>query len=108
MIHDIRRTFRTGLSRLGIDTETAERAIGPARAELLQIYDRDGAEDKLRAAFEAWATHVAKIVADEERRRLAEAVEAGIRLMERMRPNCAQQKNYSKTGVPRSPCTSIT
>lgn len=77
LIHDIRRTFRTGLSRLGFDTELAERAIGHARAELLAIYDRDGAEDKLRAAFDAWAAHVAKIVAEEERRRAVEAVAAG-------------------------------
>ncbi|GGE19910.1 integrase [Aureimonas endophytica] len=64
--HDLRRTFRTGLSRLGIDTETAELAIGHARAELLQIYDRDRGEDRVRAAFEAWAKHIEKLVAAAE------------------------------------------
>lgn len=76
-IHDLRRTFRTGLSRLGFDTELAERAIGHARAELLQIYDRDGAEDRLRAAFDAWGAHVMKIVAAEEKRQAAEAIGEG-------------------------------
>lgn len=76
-IHDLRRTFRTGLSRLAVDTEVAERAIGHARAELLQIYDKDGAEDRLRDAFERWAAHVEKIVAAEEARRAADVVAKG-------------------------------
>lgn len=61
-LHDLRRTFRTGLSRLGISKEIAELAIGHAREELEQIYNRDNAEGELRKAFEAWADHVAKIV----------------------------------------------
>lgn len=57
-LHDLRRTFRTGLSKLGVDVDTAELAIGHARADLEAIYNRDDALDRLRAAFTAWADHI--------------------------------------------------
>jgi len=57
-LHDLRRTFRTGLSRLGVDDDTAEIALGHARTNLEQIYNRDEALTALREAFELWATHV--------------------------------------------------
>ena len=61
-LHDLRRTFRTGLSRLGIDDETAELALGHARADLAARYNRDDAIETLRLAFEKWAMHVSKAV----------------------------------------------
>nr|WP_031215818.1 tyrosine-type recombinase/integrase [Mesorhizobium sp. LSHC424B00] len=60
--HDLRRTFRTGLSRLGIDTETAELSLGHARENLIEIYDRDNGADRVRTAFEAWSSHVDRVV----------------------------------------------
>lgn len=57
-LHDLRRTFRTGLSRLGVDTEIAELALGHARADLESRYNRDNCAAEVRAAFEAWAEHV--------------------------------------------------
>lgn len=57
-LHDLRRTFRTGLSRLGVDDDTAEIALGHARSNLEQIYNRDDALAALREAFELWAAHV--------------------------------------------------
>lgn len=72
-LHDLRRSFRTGLSRLGVATEVAELAIGHARAELIEIYDRDRGEERIRAAVEAWAAHVETVVAAEEIRRATEA-----------------------------------
>lgn len=72
-IHDLRRTFRTGLSRLGVELETAELALGHARSDLVAIYNRDRAEDVLKKTFDAWATHVETIVAAEEIRLAAEA-----------------------------------
>jgi integrase len=61
--HDLRRTFRTGLSRLGIETEAAELAIGHARGNLIEIYNRDKGLVMLRRAFEAWADHVDELLA---------------------------------------------
>ena len=61
LLHDLRRTFRTGLSRLRVDNDVAELALGHARTELEAIYNLDKAQDELRKAFELWADHVAKI-----------------------------------------------
>ena len=60
-LHDLRRTFRTGLSRLGVDKDTAELALGHAREDLESRYNRDDCEAALRAAFEAWGAHVERI-----------------------------------------------
>lgn len=57
-LHDLRRTFRTGLSQLGIDREIAELALGHAREDLEARYNRDGCEDALREAFCQWAQNV--------------------------------------------------
>lgn len=57
-LHDLRRTFRTGLSKLGVDADTAELALGHARTDLEAIYNRDEAHDRLRTAFMRWATQV--------------------------------------------------
>ncbi|WP_370285777.1 integrase arm-type DNA-binding domain-containing protein [Pseudooceanicola nanhaiensis] len=57
-MHDLRRTFRTGLSRLGVDRELAELALGHAREDLEARYNRDDAEAALREVFAAWAAHV--------------------------------------------------
>ena len=61
-LHDLRRTFRTGLSRLGVDKDTAELALGHAREDLESRYNRDDCEAALRAAFESWGTHVERIM----------------------------------------------
>ncbi|AUQ59749.1 putative phage integrase, catalytic core [Phaeobacter inhibens] len=60
-LHDLRRTFRTGLSRLGVDREIAELALGHAREDLEARYNRDGCEVALRAAFRKWSEHVRSI-----------------------------------------------
>jgi len=60
-LHDLRRTFRTGLSRLGVDRDIAELALGHARADLEARYNRDDCEAALRAAFEAWGAYVSTV-----------------------------------------------
>ncbi|MEC7763740.1 MAG: integrase arm-type DNA-binding domain-containing protein [Pseudomonadota bacterium] len=57
-LHDLRRTFRTGLSRLGVDREIAELALGHAREDLEARYNRDGCEAALKDAFDRWGKHV--------------------------------------------------
>lgn len=64
--HDLRRTFRTGLSRLGVDTETAELALGHAREHLIEIYDRQEGSEKVHDAFKIWALHVTSIASAEQ------------------------------------------
>jgi integrase len=60
-LHDLRRTFRTGLSRLGVDSELAELAMGHARADLEARYNRDECSTELKKAFDLWAGHVAAV-----------------------------------------------
>jgi integrase len=61
-MHDTRRTFRTAISRLGIDRDTAELCLGHWRGDLIEAYDRDTAEKRQRAAVERWAGHVHSVV----------------------------------------------
>lgn len=72
--HDLRRTFRTGLTKLGIDSETAELALGHARENLIEIYERGGGAENVRKAFLAWSAHVTKVVADNGSEQPAEGV----------------------------------
>lgn len=62
-LHDLRRTFRTGLSRLGVETEIAELALGHARADLEARYNRDDCAELVRAAFLAWDRHLSSLLA---------------------------------------------
>jgi len=63
-VHDLRRTMRTGLSALGVSSETAERTVGHlVGSDIQRTYDVHRFESERRDALEKWATHVAKIVA---------------------------------------------
>jgi hypothetical protein len=59
-LHDLRRTFRSRLSELGVSERIAELAIqhGP-KDPLVKIYNRYEFDAEIRAAFEAWATRLA-------------------------------------------------
>ncbi len=63
--HDLRRTFRTGLSRLGVRRDIAERVIGHSvGGRLGQTYDLYEFADEKRQALDAWARHVAGLAAE--------------------------------------------
>jgi integrase len=61
-LHDIRRTVRTGLPRLGISPDVAERVIGHVLTGIRSVYDRHAYLNEKRDALERWADHVGKIV----------------------------------------------
>ncbi len=62
--HDLRRTMRTGLSRLGIRRDIAELVIGHSvGGRLGQTYDLYEFADEKRHALEAWALHVQGLAA---------------------------------------------
>ena len=61
-LHDLRRTSRTLMSRAGIATDHAERAIGHKMAGVRGVYDRFAYLDEKRKAFEAVAGLVALIL----------------------------------------------
>ena len=62
-LHDLRRTVRTGLGKLGIQPHIAEATLNHLPPKLIRTYDRNKYESEKRAALEQWATHLKTIVA---------------------------------------------
>jgi integrase len=61
-LHDIRRTVRSGLGRIGIRPDVAERVIGHAPPKIQEIYDKYKYEPEIAQALARWADHVLGIV----------------------------------------------
>jgi integrase len=61
-LHDLRRTFRTGLGRLGIPSHIAELCINHTRGGIEAVYDRHTYEREIALALAQWAAHVAAII----------------------------------------------
>jgi integrase len=61
-IHDIRRTFRTGLSSLGTAPHIAEMCLAHRQPGLVRVYDLHRFEAEKRHAFNAWAEYLLSIV----------------------------------------------
>ena len=57
-IHDLRRTMRTGLTRLRVPKEIAELCIGHKQEKLVRIYSVEKQLEEQAEAFEAWAAKV--------------------------------------------------
>jgi integrase len=57
-LHDLRRTFRTGLGRLGVQSHIAELAINHVRSGIEAVYDRHIYQREVAAALVLWADHV--------------------------------------------------
>jgi hypothetical protein len=62
-LHDLRRTVRTLMSRLGVAEDIAELAIGHQRADLIARYNKDEAWQARIAAFEKVSAHIATLLA---------------------------------------------
>jgi integrase len=58
ILHDLRRSMRTGLGRLGVQPHIAELVIGHTRGCVEAIYDRGRYEREKRSALALWADHV--------------------------------------------------
>jgi integrase len=62
-LHDIRRTVRSGMARLGIRPDIAERCVGHAvGGSIAKIYDRYSYAAEMRNALLTWAAHIAGLV----------------------------------------------
>jgi integrase len=61
-LHDLRRTFRTGLGRLRIPSHIAELAINHTRGGIEAVYDRHTYQHEIASALAAWAGHVAALL----------------------------------------------
>ena len=63
-MHDLRRTFATGLQRLGVRLEVTEAVlnhISGSRGGIAGVYQRHDWATEKRAALDAWAGHVLAI-----------------------------------------------
>jgi integrase len=56
--HDLRRTLRTGLSKLRIDRDIREAVLAHTRRGVEGVYDRHDYFDEKRDALERWAAYV--------------------------------------------------
>ena len=61
-LHDLRRTMRTGIGKLGTPTHVAELAINHVRKGIEGVYDRHNYEREIGHALAQWAAHVAAII----------------------------------------------
>jgi integrase len=65
-LHDLRRTARTLMSRLGVAEDLAELAIGHVRADLIARYNKDEAWSGRSDAFERVSAHLAALIGARE------------------------------------------
>jgi integrase len=62
--HDLRRTFRTRLSALGISSEIAELCVGHQKTGMVAIYNLHSFRPEKARAMQTWAQALAAIVSD--------------------------------------------
>ena len=62
VLHDLRRTFRTGLGRIGIAPHIAELCINHVKGGVEAIYDKYTYQPQIKAALAAWGAHVLSLV----------------------------------------------
>jgi integrase len=70
-LHDLRRTFRTGLSRIGVQPHVAELAVNHRKSGIESVYDRHSYSREIAAAFAQWSDHVQSIVTGNARKIVA-------------------------------------
>jgi len=65
--HDVRRSVRTGLSRIGVRDEVAEAALGHVQGGIRGTYNLHAYEAEVGKALQAWADHLDALRAPEVR-----------------------------------------
>jgi integrase len=60
-LHDLRRTFRSGLGKLGVVKEVGERCLNHAQGGLVEIYDQHKYAAEMADAWQRWERHVLKV-----------------------------------------------
>jgi integrase len=61
-LHDLRRTFRTGIGKLGVPPHVAELCINHVKGGVEAICDRHRYEGEIASALAQWAEHVAALI----------------------------------------------
>jgi integrase len=68
VVHDLRRSFATGLQRLGVPMEVTEYCLnhkGESFAGIRGVYQRHNYAEEMRRALERWACHVEAFTAEQ-------------------------------------------
>jgi integrase len=60
-LHDLRRTVRTGLAKLGIRPDIAERCLNHAQPGIIATYDVHHYQEEKRDALTRWADHLQEL-----------------------------------------------
>jgi integrase len=63
VVHDLRRTVRTGIDKLGILPHICEAVLNHLPPKLVRTYNQNTYENEKRKALDAWAHHLKTIVA---------------------------------------------
>jgi len=63
--HDLRRSVRTGLSRLGCPNEVGEAVLGHSKKGIEGTYDLHQYESECREWLQVWADHLDELTADD-------------------------------------------
>jgi integrase len=61
-LHDLRRTMRTGLGRLGVAPHVAELVLNHVKKGMIAVYDKHRYHGEIAAALALWADHVMALV----------------------------------------------
>jgi integrase len=64
--HDLRRTLRSGLSRLKVAPHIAERCLNHSLGGIIDVYDHHDYLEERKAALQQWANHVQKVLQQRE------------------------------------------
>jgi hypothetical protein len=62
-LHDLRRTVRTGLGKLGVQPHIAEAVLNHLPPKLIRTYDRNTYAAEKRHALDKWAAHLKVAIA---------------------------------------------
>lgn len=62
VLHDLRRTCRSGLARLGVPVMVAERVLNHELGGLIGVYDRHGYDEEMKQAWKRWSDHIAGLI----------------------------------------------
>jgi integrase len=65
-LHDLRRTMRTGLGRIGVLPHIAELVINHVKGGVEAIYDRGRYQREIKQALALWAEHVLALIEGRE------------------------------------------
>jgi integrase len=69
VLHDLRRTFRTGLGRLGVAPHIAELCINHVKGGIQAVYDKHRYQGEIGAALALWADHVVSVASGKRQAR---------------------------------------